>query len=222
MQPNNNHSWLILGPGRTGSKILVDSIVELYRLHDINLRCADPTEQIIKIAPGTVYHSHLMSDEHFGNTVTHFVLSIRDMVDCALSWTKQPHIGYYHLYNKTHADEISALSGRIPSFYLNPTDLLLSYSRIIMFYKLLELQNIEDMIIVDYDRLCANQSSFFSKVGYPGLLNTESMPVKNPGTNAEWFVNWDEISELIAKLERRPEAILLDKLTTGVNNCIIV
>ena len=220
--PNNNDSWIILGPGRTGSKILVDSLTELYQLHNIDLATVEPTDDIVSISPSTIYHSHLMSDTDFGNTVTYFVISIRDMVDCALSWTKRPHIGHYHLYEKTHSTHIQSLNNKIPAFYLDPNILLAEYNRVVMFYKVLNIDHVKNILIVDYDGVCGSGTRLLETLDFPCLVNPTSIPIKNPGTNEEWIINWVEISQIISTLERRPENILLEKLTISTNNCILV
>ena len=68
------------------------------------------------------------------------------------------------------------------------------------FYKNLELS--DDITIIDYSEIKDDYTVIYDLLDLPKPANYQRIPIKNPGTPEQWITNWEEISELISKLDR--------------------
>ncbi|CAK0772620.1 hypothetical protein CCP3SC1AL1_620018 [Gammaproteobacteria bacterium] len=215
-------SYVVVGPGRTGSRYIVDIIRLAYNKHRIKLNYCMPTltsENFESL--GTIYHSHNLEIFKIKNLNTKFILSTRNVVDSALSWCVLDNnawgtnpINKYHLYPKRHTLHnffIENYKKTIPSFYLDPEVLMSCYNRVKMFYQSITKKELERSIIIKYNETPIFLNTIINKLNfeipaiYFNMFDGILLPIKNPGTPNQWIKNWNEIEDLILPLESNPE-----------------
>jgi len=206
--PVKDDTWLVLGPGRTGSKVIVDVIIKLAEHFTVTPELVGPTHNVDSVKLSTVYHSHKIQDLRFQQMMTKTILSTRDMVDAALSWCIQPHIKEWHLYPVKHREIIKQLEQNIPYFYLDPELFNTHYQRSKLFYQAIADYDLSKFIIIDYEEFKDSPLNILAKLDYVHVP-IRGFPAKNPGSPDKWITNWDEISILIKDLERRPKKIFV-------------
>lgn len=192
--------WLVLSPGRTGSKIIVDCIKSAYRDQGLRLNHIMTEDEVSVIPNLSIIHSHGVFDTHHAASGVKVILSTRDMIESAISWSIVHRIGKHHLYPESDQLKIDQLNNKIPSFYLSPGDFYLQYRNICDFYKNLQLS--ENITIIDYAEIKDDHTVVYDRLDLPKPTNYHRLPIKNPGTPDQWITNWEEISELISKLDR--------------------
>jgi hypothetical protein len=201
---SENDKWLVLSPGRTGSKIITDCLYSSYREANLPIVYLTPREEITEIPALAIGLSHSISSLCHLDKNVRVVLSTRDMVESALSWCIYPKIGKFHLYPTHHQVRIDELQEHIPSFHLTKEDLYRRYRHIKAFYDILATMPIEFTEIIDYENIKNDPAKVYDILGVTKPTRYKQMAIKNPGTYEQWITNWDEISELIVKLERTP------------------
>jgi len=76
-------SWLVIGPGRTGSLTIVRSIYALYN-YDFNvITYVGPCEKVRPIKPLDVVHVHDIKWLHEVNENTEVIISTRNPIESA-------------------------------------------------------------------------------------------------------------------------------------------
>jgi len=205
---SENDKWLVLSPGRTGSKIIVDCLYSSYRAVDLRVNHIMPQQEITEIPALTICHSHSISSLSLIEQDVRVVLSTRDMVESALSWCIYPKIGRFHLYPTRHQTRIDELRERIPSFHLLKEDLFWKYRNVKAFYDSIATTSMHLTSIIDYEDIKNDPSAVYDILDVSKPTTYKQMAIKNPGTHEQWITNWDEIAEFIAKLERDPLKIL--------------
>jgi hypothetical protein len=201
---SENDKWLVLSPGRTGSKIIIDCLYSSYREANLPIEYLTPRKEITEIPALAIGHSHSIDSLHHIDTNVRVVLSTRDMVESALSWCIYPKIGNFHLYPAHHQVKIDELQESIPAFHLTKEDLYRSYRHIKAFYDMLAIMPTQFTAIIDYEDIKNDPAKVYDILGITKPARYKQMAIKNPGTHEQWITNWDEISEFIAKLERTP------------------
>jgi len=201
---SENDKWLVLSPGRTGSKIIVDCLYSSYRAINLRMNNIMPHDTVTKIPDLSICHSHAISSLSLIEQDVKMVLSTRDMVESALSWCIYPKIGKFHLYPSHHQSRIDELREHIPSFYLDKGDLFWKYRTIKTFYDSLSTNILTQSTIIDYETIKEDPNRVYDILNIPKPDKYYQMAVKNPGTHEKWISNWDEISEFISRLERKP------------------
>jgi hypothetical protein len=209
---SENDKWLILSPGRTGSKMIVDCLYSAYREANLPIKTIMPQELVTEIRPLTICHSHSISSLSLINQNVKVVLSARDMVESALSWCIYPKLGKFHLYPVRHQTRIEELQESIPAFYLPKEDLFWKYKNIKTFYDSLAADVLARLTIIDYEDIKNDPAKVYDILGVTKPARYNQMAIKNPGTHEQWITNWDEISKFIAKLERTPLEIFKGKM----------
>jgi hypothetical protein len=197
MELSKTDRWLVLSPGRTGSKMIVDCIKGTYQEQGLRLHYIMPKDKVSVIPNLSIVHSHQSSDAHLIERGVNVILSTRDLIDSAISWCMVSKTGRYHLY-----PDSNQLDQEIPKFYLSPEDFYLRYKIICKFYESLPLS--KNMIIIDYNEIKDDYTLMYERLGIPKPNGYQRLPIKNPGSPEQWVTNWEEISELISKLERLP------------------
>ncbi len=194
---NKDDSWIIIGPGRTGSKVIVDTLMSAYRHFRWPLTYIAPGN-CITAKPGHLLHSHNLEDLELG--YTNRVFSIRNCVESAISWCVQPHIGEWHLYHHKHKEKL----GRISPFVIDPALVLQQYTAIRRFYSTAQSKINSNSIIIDYTDFRDNNYTLLEKLNLDRSITLSRMPVKNPGTYSDWILNWDEVHCAVKDLSIRP------------------
>jgi len=195
---NKNDSWLIIGPGRTGSKVIVDILRSAYMQENIYLAYISPIRARAPARSGTILHSHNINDFSLGYEKC--ILSTRNYIESAISWCIQPHVGEWHLYSDLHKEKMS----RITQFVLDPNLVLEKYNSIKTFYCDIDKYITPDTITIDYSEFCNNPSAILYRLGLDLNTPLDVIPSKNPGTYSDWILNWDEIQSVLDNLHTDP------------------
>lgn len=194
---NKEDSWLIVGPGRTGSKVIVDVLRSSYRHCNIPFTYITPGNHPAA-EPGFILHSHNAEDFQLGYTKC--ILSTRNRVESALSWCVQPAVGEWHLYPHRHEEKLN----RIEPFVLDPELLLREYHSVSFFYDNLRQYIRPGTIQIDYTEFQSDPTVLLVRLGLDVNTPLQYMPVKNPGKYSDWIKNWDEIADLVKDLPTNP------------------
>ncbi len=209
---SNQDKWLVLSPGRTGSKVIVDCLRSYYYDRKMFLDYIGPNrvtkilEENLELPNLAVYHSHKYKTLEWINLGFKVIISTRDTVECALSWCIQPQLhGLYHLYEKQHPDIIKDLKQEIPQFYLDPEELLRIYDNINLFYADLDKNLLKQTVFIDYTEFSNNPKEVYKKLNLEAPKIIARIPIKNPGEHKDWILNWSEIEGIISKLDRIPK-----------------
>jgi hypothetical protein len=204
------NSYIILSPGRTGSKYIINMLRFFHLKNWIFLKYNGPDLEVKSIEPYNIYHSHTKEIIKLKNENTKIILSIRNVVNSALSWCIQPYIKKWHLSPK------DLLNFEIVPFYLDPLTFISHYNNIKCFYQYITKESIENIIIINYDDVLhsdgrLNYDVILNKLNlesttYPPMNHpwVDYFPVKNPGTYPQWIKNWEEIKSICDGLETDP------------------
>ena len=194
-------SWLVVGPVRSGSRAIVRSIYSLYR-YDFNIiNQINPDDIVRPIKPLDIIHTHDLAWLNQVNKNTEVIISTRNPVESALSWCILPKLGDYHFYNFNlkHLSKLKSIE--VKKFYLDPNDFLKVYDNIVNFYKQIQLK--DNYRIIDYSEWSNDVTQIFRRLNFnvdTHIKYIQYLPVKNPGTPAEWIENWEDISEVCKPL----------------------
>ena len=199
-------SWLVIGPGRTGSLTIVRSIYSLYNYNFNKITYVGPNDSIRPINPLDVVHAHDLNWLEQVNEHTEVVISTRSPVESALSWCILPAIGSYHFYPFREESMKSLQSLEVKKFYLNPNDFLNHYNRIVDFYTRLKVKN--NFTILDYSEWESDPTKILQKLNYKVDAPAKYLTVKNPGLHCDWIENWEEISEIFKNLPNNVNDLL--------------
>jgi hypothetical protein len=213
-------SYIVVGPGRTGSKYIVNILRHFYLQNRIFLK-----ENFIEnlegksIEPFHIYHSHTKEIIKLENKNTKIILSIRNVVNSALSWCINPYIKKFHLFQ----DDL--LKTEVVPFYLDPQTFIFHYNYTKNFYQYFTKESIEKITIINYDDVLHSDGR---RLNYDVILNKLNLksstdpqmnqpqmyfPVKNPGTYPQWIKNWEEIKSISDDLETDPTCFFKTNLT---------
>jgi hypothetical protein len=207
MQLSTQDSWLIIGPGRTGSKVIVDIIRGVYFKKCYPIKYFDPSSDLnralVDIPINKIVHSHTVEFfDAFKKKRTHVVLSKRNMIESSLSWVIQREIGYWHIYDSTTLESIN-----ISPIKFDYDFFMQIHTSVTSFYQSIKSRLDESVIVIDYDDLKNNPYYVVAnKLGINEYIVDCNfiLPIKNPGLPKNWFIDWDNIYEKISKLESIP------------------
>jgi|GEM_PF-6081039 len=200
------NSYIVLGPGRTGSYYIVTLLKYFYLQENRIFLKTLPESEVKSIEPYTIYHSHTKEIIKLKNENTKIILSIRNVVNSALSWCIQPYIKKWHLTPR------DLLNFEIVPFYLDPLKFMNYYDSAKNFYQYFTKESLEKITIIDYDDMLDSDD----KLNYDAILNKlnlkitkpilDPLIVKNPGTYPQWIKNWEEIKSMSNGLEADPKS----------------
>lgn len=195
-----NFNWIVLGPLRSGSKLVVDIITNIYIQNIIHLQYFNPAtnaESVLNWSKSNwILHSHspkvvkdiiLNSDR----SKLKIILTSRDVIAASLSRCILDQTNIYHMYLG------------YPKTFITIKPFKLDIERYKLFYNehqnvFAEVQNydIDVDYKLDYD---SYENDPFLIAKYLEMENfmkrkfTRNIPLKNPGTYDQWFINWDDI-----------------------------
>lgn len=194
------NSWIVIGPGRTGSLTIARSLYSFYNYDENKFVYFGPDDKPRLINKNFIVHTHNKKWLDFVNTNTEIIVSTRDPVDSALSWCIQPKLKQWHFY-PWKTEDVDALKNlKISKFYLNPADLLNRYQNIMNWYNSLEIKN--NYKILDYSKWCDNTSLILLLLGYKKIAPKNLLTIKNPYSYKDWVINHEEITDLCDSLNR--------------------
>ena len=193
--PNNTDSWIVISPGRTGIRLICASLQNIYnnnlKFHHAGINNHLPMKYL------DLVHTHIIDDLDLILEDTQCILSTRDMVESALSFCIQPHIGHWHIFKHYNIPNII-----IKPFILNINDFFHHYNRVVQFFKTIDNKLQKNTIIIDYSEFCNDINNIPKILGYEVELDIVKMPIKNPGKYSDWILNWEEIKIIINDLPR--------------------
>lgn len=204
MIPTAKDCWAIIGPGRTGSKVIVDYVKNYYARNNILLNYQHPRVKVTEPVEGCIIHTHQVeSYSILRDSNTKIIISTRDMVDASLSWCIRKHIGAWHLYTMDQY-----LNLKITPFELNLTEFYEYYNGSLEFYKTLQKELIQynpNMVVIDYMEFESDSDAILTRLDIKdgGAFNRK--PLKNPGSPKAWISNWHDIQNELYRLKRIPE-----------------
>ena len=198
------YSYIVVGPGRTGSKYIVNILRHFHLQNFIFLKYNSPDLEVKSIEPFNIYHSHTKEIIKLENKNTKIILSIRNIINSTLSWFIVPYIKKFHLFR----DDLSKTE--VVPFYLDPQTFIVHYNHTKNFYQYFTKESIEKITIINYDDVLHPDGN----LDYHVILNKLNLKirepilnpliVKNPGTYPQWIKNWEEIKSIFDSLETDP------------------
>lgn len=188
------HKWLVIGPGRTGSKVIVNYIRSYYRG---KLKYIDPSHTSIPLDDENfwIFHSHDVNIyKQLMDSSVNLIASTRDPVDSALSWCILNRTKIWHQYPGEKFITIN-----IEPFVLSVEDLDRNYCLIVNFYEELKKCLNNKTTIIDYSQFENNNEKLADilkmKVAQPFL------PLKNTDI-WQWIINRSEVESKIKDYTR--------------------
>jgi hypothetical protein len=206
MKISNKDCWLIIGPGRTGSKVIVDIIRNVYlqsyhRSYYFNPN-SDLNTALKKIPINKIVHSHQVEFFYaFKKIGARIVLSKRNMIESALSWVIQREIGHWHIYDTNTLKGVTVSKTNFDyDFFME------NYIKAKKFYENIKLELDDSIIIIDYDEFKDDSNAIVNKLNIDEYSTSANfkLSMKNPGSPSDWFLDWDTVSEKIRKLDFMP------------------
>lgn len=191
-------NFAILGPGRTGSGVILRALIQLYKFNKTICKDVSPHTLPRYIEKNEIVHSHTLDWLPYISDKTQLIVSTRDPVESALSWCIQPRLYKWHFYN---SDEKLLSLLKIKKFYLEPSEFLKWYEVCIRFYENFRYEG--NYVLLDYADWCDKPDQILKMIGYDFDIDKSLLPIKNPGTHREWIENYDEICSLANTLDRR-------------------
>lgn len=208
------NSFIVLSPGRTGSKYIVSLIQHSYKQHGVVFTIVNPSdsENATVIEPYKIYHSHDIGILKLKRNKTKVILSIRDLIDSALSQCIQQFglFSSYHFFPEKDESLFKEIEENIPSFYLNFPVFMSHYNNNKEFYKTLSKENLQDVVVIDYSNIQDIDVMIDILKLKVNKTKLNWLPIKGPGTHNEWIKNWNEIESKIAFLNRNPDLDFTD------------
>jgi len=200
-------SWLVLGPGRTGSFTIVSSIYALYKNKVAIENQIGPGCPVRPIKPGNVIHTHNLDWLAEITEDTCVIISTRNPIESALSWCIRPKINRYHFFQNKKEDIFDIKFLKIEKFYLSPAVFLSIYNSVVVdFYLQLKMQ--DSYHLLDYNDWNKNPAQILRKLGYNIDVSMDYFPIKNPWSPSDWIENWEEISEICSTLPNNVNDLL--------------
>ena len=197
------NKYMVVGPGRTGSKLIVDYIRMAYYKNNLLIRYFDPTQNI-ECLPKHFFVWHHHSIENYQDCLkSDFskitkVLSIRNMVDSTYSRAIVNRTTKFHLYFNQTVEVIP--------FHLPVDEFLFTYNNIVSFYDGIKSVITDDTIIIDYLDYCNNYDHIANTLNLPKVIidSDSRIPKKNLYSSSDWIINYKEIEELSMGLSKFP------------------
>lgn len=198
--PKSTDSWLVLGPGRTGSRHIADIIERVYKLSKIPLMFSGPTNNHLlngeKIADGQIVHEHDVNLLHLASKNTRIVLSKRNIFESALSWSVVHHRPSFH-------------TRRIGYTTIAPKPFILSEDVFFEHFKnaydhYQEIDKLKphiDFFEIDYNDIDEKKVIDILQLQVPDSNFVYSRYIKNRDRPEDWLINYNQIFEFMKKLK---------------------
>jgi|688.fasta_scaffold365622_3 hypothetical protein len=208
MQFSSN--WIIISPGRTGSRYIADVYSIFYReTFGVDTKYLGPGSEFDPHAHWQFFHTHDPTKYVQFKKNARCILSIRDMVDAALSYCIVEHTNLYHIFKNTDPNEIPS----VQKIHISKEDFIGHYAYQVSFYR--QVRDIIDdkTVVIRYNSILEDWRAVLWDAEIPINMITpavtekvqELAPVKNSWKSEDWILNWDEIEPLTKMLPRKPE-----------------
>lgn len=200
---NDIDSFVVLGPGRTGSLSVVRSLYALYNYNDY-VYCSPKTWPRL-IEPNEVVHTHRVEWLDFvDNKRTQVIITTRDPVDSTISWFLKYDITQQWHFYANDADDIKRymdVRKKTHKVYIDPDAFVEKYKEALNVYNRIELK--PTYKIIDYNDWCDDPNKILPLLGYENFrVDPRGLILKNPGPHSRWIENWDELSKVLETLDR--------------------
>lgn len=198
-----NNKFMIFGPGRTGSKLIVDLIRHSFHRNNLPFHYFEPIHTIEDLPKDFfIWHHHNIENyvnflkPQFQNVTK--ILSTRNMIDSTYSWAIVRRTNQFHIYGDQKIE--------INPFFLPISEFLETYNNIKNFYSRIKSKLDNDTLIIDYDSYVNNNNYILNILNLPIMeIDSKSrITKKNVGTHEEWIANFQEINEVAKKLSPNP------------------
>lgn len=193
--------WLVICPGRTGSKVICDYIRTYYN-HQIKYH--DPMTEISNINENFwILHSHNV--EHYKQLTSgsvNLIVSTRDLVDSALSWCVVNRSKVWHEYPPEVLNQYpneKFMAAKVEPFVLSIQELDFHYNNALQFYEELRKCLTKNTTIIDYSQFENDNEKLADILKMD--VKQPLLPVKNP-ENWSWIRNRSEIESKIKNYTR--------------------
>ena len=133
-------TWIVVGPGRTGSFLITLGISAVYSFNDIQLQWLTSTKELPKKSSGIIVHTHESDCQKIRSA--NYILSYRDPCETVLSKIIAERTKVFHYWSNDQ------LKVRLKPFYLDPIDFLLYHGHVLNWYRLFYNQNIKNVKLV--------------------------------------------------------------------------
>lgn len=211
MQISTN--WVITSPGRTGSRFISDVLTIFYKeKFGVDTKYVGPGAKYDPHGHWQMYHTHDPTQIVSQKRNARSILSVRDIVESALSYCVVDRTKLYHVFGSTNIGTIP----RVKQFHLPVHEFMEQYAYQVGFYRQVRGLVQPDTIIVRYSSMASDWRSILWGIGIEAHLITpeiqnkiESLaPIKNHWDSQQWISNWGEIDFCIRSLPRDPEIFI--------------
>lgn len=203
-----NDSWLIIGPGRTGSQAIARSLYSLYKFDFDKIKYIDSLEQPKPIGPGTIVHAHNMAWFNIIKNDINVVISTRNPVESALSWVIRPKLVKYHFFGFKEEDINEHRNIKITKFHVTKENFLFYYNKAMNFYNNLRIK--KNWHVLDYSDWSSDPTQILKKLNFNVNVSLNELTIKNPGKHSDWIENYEEINDLCKTLVTKAPLIFRD------------
>lgn len=197
-------NWIVLGSGRTGSRVIVNSLYALYNYDKDNYTVINPHEKPKPLIKNQIVHTHDPYWLDYETENTKVIISTRDPVDSVLSWFVKPLLNdQWHLYAHNPMDVKTYIDLRKSTYKVNiDIDMFIEkYQQALNVYAKIKLK--PTYKVIDYSDWCDDSSRILPLLGYENIkTDSKYLILKNPGPHSKWIENYDELSKVIETLDR--------------------
>lgn len=190
MFSNPNRNCLLMSPGRTGSVLIttflskVTNMFPIIRQHNNNIK---------PLAAKEILHSHDPLDFSLCNENTVYILSTRNMIDCAFSRIIAYRNKKYRYYGNKDLYEIK-------QYRIETYDFERAYQYAVTYYDAIRDKLPIDTIKIDYSQFSDDPYKLIdifniSKMTARFFTDKHLIPIKTPGSYRDYIINYDEIYE---------------------------
>jgi hypothetical protein len=195
---NPTDSWVVVGPGRTGSQVIASVIQDAYKEQGLALTRANPQDPLRAIQPASIHHSHDAGILDYITDTTNVVISTRDVHATACSRIIMDLVGKVHFnqYLPMDMSRYNFLAASQEQWHVDPDHYRQVVKDITRVYKLLvDLPH----TYIDYREFVNDTRVIRNRLDLPAQ-GPNARPflatIPTPKTHREWITNYAELEEL--------------------------
>lgn len=202
------YNWAILGPMRSGTRILIFVLQNYFLQYKVYLKYFNPNTDksvFLNYKRPWILHSHDSNCIKYDFKNTKKIIVYRNPVDCALSRLLVDETKLYHAFSKNDI--------LIDKLELDLTKFILYYSQATNFYEEIIAFNGTDVKKIYYDDYETNTTNIINLLNLNYLNNVVhyfKLPIKNNWNYQEIFKNWKTIQNVLI-VYRNQDKILKSK-----------